>query len=279
MAILTPSFLDDTDHARSPPYSILKSHPLVQKEKCLILWIVLPCRHNGPTPGLLYNFPATQIKPNDYFTHTQVRLITTATSVVVITYKNGVIMAGDLLASYGSLASGVQKLPGMLKVNDNTILGLVGTMQIFSIIDEECLDDGLSLKPKSLYCWLTRIMYQRRSKFDPFWNNIIVAGNQEGKPFLGTVDKLGTAYTDKIICTCFGAHILTPLLRDHLDRNPNMSLEEAKALLEKCMEVLYYRDARSYDKYLLGYIDLDAGVKIEGPFQIKHSWEIAHKEY
>lgn len=43
-------------------------------------------------------------------------------------------------------------------------------------IDEECLDDGFSLKPKSLYCWLTRIMYNRRSKFDPFWNNFIVGG-------------------------------------------------------------------------------------------------------
>lgn len=45
-------------------------------------------------------------------------------------------------------------------------------------IDEECLDDAFVLKPKSMYCWLTRIMYNRRSKFDPFWNNFIVGGLQ-----------------------------------------------------------------------------------------------------
>lgn len=45
-------------------------------------------------------------------------------------------------------------------------------------ITEDCLDDGVKLKPKSLYCWLTRVMYQRRSKFDPFWNNIVVGGIQ-----------------------------------------------------------------------------------------------------
>lgn len=50
--------------------------------------------------------------------------------------------------------------------------------QYFCSISEECLDDGLSLKPKSLYCWLTRILYNRRSKMDPLWNNFIVAGIQ-----------------------------------------------------------------------------------------------------
>ncbi|KAJ8951224.1 hypothetical protein NQ318_010251 [Aromia moschata] len=120
-------------------------------------------------------------------------------------------------------------------------------------------------------------MYQRRSKFDPFWNNIVVAGNQDGKPFLGTVDKLGTAYTDKIICTGYGAHIATPLLRDYLEKHPNMTQGEAKALVERCMEVLFYRDARSFNKFLIGTIDVDDGVKIEGPLQVKDNWNIAHK--
>jgi 20S proteasome subunit beta 7 len=49
-------------------------------------------------------------------------------------------------------------------------------------LEEECLDDGFSLKPKDLHCWLTRVMYNRRSKFDPFWNNFVVGGLQDDKP-------------------------------------------------------------------------------------------------
>ena len=31
---------------------------------------------------------------------------------------------------------------------------------------------------QALHCWLTRVLYNRRSKFDPLWNVIIVAGMQ-----------------------------------------------------------------------------------------------------
>lgn len=63
-------------------------------------------------------------------------------------------------------------------------------------------------------------MYNRRSKFDPFWNNFVVGGLQEGEPYLATVDKLGTAYEDEIICTGFGAHLATPILREAYEANP-----------------------------------------------------------
>lgn len=51
-------------------------------------------------------------------------------------------------------------------------------------IDEECLEDGFILKPKSLHSWLTRVLYNRRSKLDPLWNDYIVAGIQDGEPYV-----------------------------------------------------------------------------------------------
>lgn len=63
--------------------------------------------------------------------------------------------------------------------------------------------------------------------------------------FLGTVDKLGTAYEDKILSFGFGTHITVPLLRQERERNPNMSKEEAIAVIKKCMDMLYMRDARA----------------------------------
>ena len=38
------------------------------------------------------------------------------------------------------------------------------------------------------------------------------------------------------------------MLREALEKNPNMSQEEAKALIMRCMKVLHYRDARSLNR-------------------------------
>ena len=32
------------------------------------------------------------------------------------------------------------------------------------------MDDGATMSPKELHHWLTRVMYNRRSKMDPLWN-------------------------------------------------------------------------------------------------------------
>lgn len=66
--------------------------------------------------------------------------------------------------------------------------------------------------------------------------------------FLGAVDKLGTAFADPVIATGYGAYLATPLLRKECESNKEMSKEQAKALITKVMQVLYYRDARSYPK-------------------------------
>lgn len=37
-------------------------------------------------------------------------------------------------------------------------------------------------------------------------------------------------------------------MREAYEKNPTMSREEAQTLLEKCLKILYYRDARSWNK-------------------------------
>lgn len=51
--------------------------------------------------------------------------ITTGTSVVGIQFKDGVLIAADILGSYGSLAR-FRNLERVMKVNDNIILGAGG---------------------------------------------------------------------------------------------------------------------------------------------------------
>ena len=67
--------------------------------------------------------------------------------------------------------------------------------------------------------------------------------------FLAYVDLLGTRYQSSSIATGFGAYLAQPLLRKAVEGNEDtMTFEEAKALLESCMRVMYYRDARAINK-------------------------------
>lgn len=94
-------------------------------------------------------------------------------------------------------------------------------------------------------------------------------------PFLGTVDKLGTAYEDNAICTGYGAYMALPLLRAALDATPNPTQAEARDLVKKCMEVLFYRDARSFPKYQVAIITKD-NVEIDEDVEIPQNWNLAH---
>lgn len=54
-------------------------------------------------------------------------------------------------------------------------------------------DDGNSLGPKEVHSYLTRVMYNRRNKFNPFWNSLVLGGVKNGQKYLGTVGLLNIA--------------------------------------------------------------------------------------
>lgn len=68
---------------------------------------------------------------------------------------------------------------------------------------------------------------------------------------MGAVDLRGMAYQDRHIATGYGGYIALPLLRDAAEKNPNMTQQQAEDVMKKCLEVLYYRDARSFPKVKL----------------------------
>ena len=43
-----------------------------------------------------------------------------------------------------------------------------------------CEDDGKELAPWEIHAYLCRVMYNRRNKFDPLWNSLVVAGVKNG---------------------------------------------------------------------------------------------------
>lgn len=206
----------------------------------------------------------------------------TGTSVIGMRFNGGIVVAADTLGSFGATAR-FRYLPRIMKVNDTTVMGTGGDYADFQflkstieqkVIDEECLADGFSHSPRSIYTWLTRLMYQRRTKMNPLWNTLIVGGMQDGEPFLGYIDKLGVAYEAPSVASGYGAYIAQPLLRDALEKSPAMSEAEARKVIERCLSVLFCRDARSFNEYQLAVVKKD-GVVIDGPLKCSADWTIA----
>jgi len=250
---------------------------------------VKPFWHNGPTPGQFYDFPGSnysgdtgsQLQGITGSQHSS-QPITTGTSVVGIKFDSGVMIAADNLISYGSLAR-FQDVERVFKINNKTIVGAGGEYADFQwlkrhidqkIIEDYCHNDQLVMKPKSLYTWLTRILYNKRSRFEPLWIDMVVGGMEDGKPFLGHVDLRGRSYEDDVVATGFGKHLALPLVREHLDGKTLLTQEKASELLRKCMEVLYYRDCRAMSKYSVVVCTKDDAV-LHQNLSVSQNWQLA----
>jgi 20S proteasome subunit beta 7 len=142
-----------------------------------------------------------------------------------------------------------------------TVVGAGGDMSDFQYtqgvldaltVDEFAAGDGHDLGPAEIHEYLAQVMYARRSKMDPLWNALLVGGVKAGKRFLAYVDLLGTTYSASTLATGYGNHIAIPLLRKAVEgREDTLTAPEAEKILEDCMRVLFYRDARSINKVLV----------------------------
>ncbi|XP_063901911.1 proteasome subunit beta type-4-like [Zophobas morio] len=207
----------------------------------------------------------------------------TGTSVVGIKYTNGVMVAADCLGSYGSLAR-YQSISRIYKMNDQVVVAASGDYADFQYIKQtleelqesnDSLQDKHKLTAKAVFSYLTRLMYNRRSNFNPLWNNFVVAGVDDNKiSTLGAVDLLGLAFEDDTVGTGFGAYLALPLLREQYEKNPNMTEEEARKCLEDSLRILHYRDARSSNKIEIVKITPE-GVTLSDPYTLETNWEIA----
>jgi len=241
-----------------------------------------PLWQNGPTPGEQYNFPTKSQNSNANGNQRSAQPITTGTSVIGIKFEGGVMIAADNLVSYGSLAR-FQDVQRVFEINTKTIIGAGGDYADFQylkrliddkIIEDICYDDEIVIKPKSLYTWLTRLQYYRRSNFNPLWVEMVVGGLEDGLPFLGHVDFRGRAYEDYVVATGFGKHLAIPLLREHLDGKTLPTKEKALELLKKCMEVLFYRDCRSLSAYSI-IICSKEGAVLHKDLEVNQNWKLA----
>eukprot|EP01087_Luapelamoeba_hula_P024068 TRINITY_DN9042_c0_g1_i1.p1 TRINITY_DN9042_c0_g1~~TRINITY_DN9042_c0_g1_i1.p1 ORF type:complete len:274 (-),score=46.62 TRINITY_DN9042_c0_g1_i1:133-954(-) len=230
----------------------------------------------NPTPMMAMNMAtaAPTLGPKKRTTDPYV----TGTSVLGIKYKDGIMLSADTLGSYGSLARYVS-LERMKSVGHFTLIGAAGEYsdfqylmtQLEELIDRDnAFDDGSKLGPDEIYNYVTRIMYARRNKYDPLWNQLLLGGFRDGKSFLGYIDSVGTSFEDDTLASGYGAHIARPLLRKAF--KPDMSEQEARRVIEDCMRVLFYRDARTINKIQVATATKD-GLTVSAPYELATQWD------
>lgn len=209
--------------------------------------------------------------------------IVTGTTVIGIKYNEGVMLAADTLASYGSLAR-YKDVRRLQSIGENTLIGASGEISDFQSILESLttmhqsdvnFDDGYTRTPSEFFNYLRAMLYQRRNKGNPLWNQLLLAGyeKEKGQAFLGYVDLIGTAYEENFIATGFGAYLTIPLIRERW--NAHMDESEARSLLEDCLRVLYYRDCRASNRIQIAKATAE-GTVISEPYQISSDWETAN---
>lgn len=204
----------------------------------------------------------------------------TGTSVIGIKYKDGVLIAADMGGSYGSTLryKSVERLKG---IGRHSLLGASGEISDFQellryldelILHDNMWDDGNSFGPKEVHSYLTRVMYNRRNKFNPLWNSLVLGGVKNGQKYLGTVNMIGVHYQDNHVATGFGNHLAVPILRD--EWKEDLTFEEGVRLLEKCLRVLLYRDRSAVNKLQIAKIT-EEGASISPPYSLKTHWDLA----
>lgn len=256
--------------------------PTLRLRLCILLTFIVCCSCN---PSLTTISTALQVGDSSMASkqHTT-RPITTGTSVVGIVYDGGVLLAADTLLSYGSMVKSFST-PRLHSIEDRILIGASGEysdlQEIVSQVKALALEASTTssmesiyvdrkLSAKSLWNYLRAVMYQKRSRMNPFWNDVVVAGwdEQTSKPFLGTIDRLGTTLQENLVATGFGAYLAMPLLREKY--RPDLSEGEARALLEDCMKVLFYRDCRASARIQLAKCTSE-GCIVSEPYELDHS--------
>jgi len=209
--------------------------------------------------------------------------IVTGSTVIGVKYDGGVLIAADTLASYGNQAR-YKDFVRMRKVGNFTMLGASGEMSDFQKLgnmlddldEEDWLNqDGCMMGPKEYSAYIGRVMYNKRTKGNPFYNQLVVAGKKgDGASMLAFVDHQGTYFEDDYVATGFGAYFAMPILRE--EWKPTITKAEATELIIKSLKLCFYRDCRAYNRYTIGDCD-GKTVEISPSIELDHFWE--HKAW
>ncbi|EGR34390.1 proteasome a-type and b-type family protein, putative [Ichthyophthirius multifiliis] len=198
-------------------------------------------------------------------------------SVIALVYDQGVIIGTDTICSYYSSLkfTNVQRVE---KLTDNCVYTATGEFADFQEVvrltqemtNQTFLnDDNISYTPQDYAHYISQLQYHYRNKMNPIYLWSVIGGFYQGKPYLAQVDPYGTYLERKQVSTGFGGYLSGALIDNNW--NPQSNLEQAKQVIQKCFESLYYRDTKAHDVIQITIVDKD-GIKMEKPHRIQSKW-------
>nr|CDQ02227.1 BMA-PBS-7, isoform e [Brugia malayi] len=130
-----------------------------------------------------------------------------------------------------------------------------------------------------LHGFLTSLLYYRRTRMNPLWNTLVVAGlqtqNDQLEPFIGVITSRGVAYRTKSVATGMGAMLLNQVIETEQRKNDGkLSKEQAIDILRKSLELSIYHDCVADNEFEISTVDKD-GVQLGVPEFIAGNWDIA----
>ncbi|KAK6054660.1 peptidase, T1 family [Cooperia oncophora] len=206
----------------------------------------------------------------------------TGTSVIALQYEKGVVIMTDRVVSYGKTAR-YKNVSRQYKVNNNMIIAFGGDHADFqwlqNVIERQvgwywhAKMIGQDLSPKALHGFLTSLMYARRTRMNPLWNTLVVAGVEDEEknnketsvPFIGVITQKGVAYQTKHVATGIAAMLLNQAVEDEWKKKvkgEKLTRLEAEALVRKALELTIYHDCCADNDFEVGVVDAEEGVTL-----------------
>ena len=171
-------------------------------------------------------------------------------TTIGLTFKDGVLLASEKRVSYGYLV--VSKTgKKVFKITDHigaACAGLVSDMQVL-IREVEAygnlfkLDVGRTISVRSAAKLMSNLLFNRRMA--PLITQTIVGGIDSEGASLYSLDPLGSVLPDKYMVVGSGTEIAMGVVEDGYE--DNMSLQEAKELVNRAMKSAISRDIMSGD--------------------------------
>lgn len=141
------------------------------------------------------------------------------------------------------------------QITDNVVIAASGEYADFQqaskrlkklALESDIYDDNVTHSPQDFANYLQHICYEKRNDFNPYYNNFVIAGHQNGESYLASVDLYGTLIKKDYVVTGFAKHFGLALIAN--EWNPEKTADECREIIRKCFTIIYLRDCHSIDQ-------------------------------
>lgn len=112
--------------------------------------------------------------------------------------------------------------------------------------ESDIFDDGVTHSVEEYSNYLAAMAYDRRNNQNPYYNNFVIAGYENGRAYLSSIDLYGSHIHKDYITAGFSKYYGLAIIANNW--NPDKTLEECKKIIHRCFTIIYERDCHSVDE-------------------------------